>query len=508
MVAEIDPTPADNASGAEPDPALLASPQSQTQEKDHSIAITVEGQTQAPSNHQDQHQQHNHQHSSNTQPTSRHGLHHRSSNSKFAGMPPVPPDTVRNTDTSRLSESPPQAPSQQHPSASSSSSHHDNVWSAGRIGNLTFLSARPHVYKDKSEIKTYQLFEALNKQGMHCTPTLLAGALDSGLRVFTGDFYPLALTKLSNFRAYADLYPEFKFCFVGDNGQGDVICAEKMCQLLPEQMEAVFIHKVQPVHATPGYKDYTTTEQWQQMRIHFFTTYVGAALIALKLQLIEITGLQRIAKNVAIAFDSIVMNQLSDDCEARRMEFNDDIRNANQYITEHGHSQLPYVLKEQKFFDGAHVVTPYGQGRISGYEPVNGIYKVQLTGWQTAAGSDSHAHAYVYFPHIHWWSSASVSTLVSTAYGMGIVTEIRPDDGVHVVLLECGARAFLFADGLTPIPAALHEKVRTRYGEGIVRAYRPKDQIYQIDVPYGTLYLHQDESIEVLEPDRSSCVVM
>lgn len=63
-------------------------------------------------------------------------------------------------------------------------------WEEGRLGNLTFLSARPHVYKDKSESKSYQIFESLITQKthpMHCMPTLLAGSLDSGIKMFRGE---------------------------------------------------------------------------------------------------------------------------------------------------------------------------------------------------------------------------------------------------------------------------------------------------------------------------------
>jgi hypothetical protein len=69
--------------------------------------------------------------------------------------------------------------------------------------NLTFLSARPHVYKDTSESVTYRKFSYLRKhRGLHTEPTLLAGGLDSGLKMFTGDFGPLAAKKVLNFTQY------------------------------------------------------------------------------------------------------------------------------------------------------------------------------------------------------------------------------------------------------------------------------------------------------------------
>ena len=52
------------------------------------------------------------------------------------------------------------------------------------MGNLVFLSARPHVYKDVSENVTYEKFRWLQEtRGLHTSPTLLAGSLDTGGQV-------------------------------------------------------------------------------------------------------------------------------------------------------------------------------------------------------------------------------------------------------------------------------------------------------------------------------------
>jgi hypothetical protein len=54
-------------------------------------------------------------------------------------------------------------------------------WEEGRIGNLVFLSARPHVYKDVSENVTYVKFKNLQEnRGLYTSPSLLAGSLDTG----------------------------------------------------------------------------------------------------------------------------------------------------------------------------------------------------------------------------------------------------------------------------------------------------------------------------------------
>jgi hypothetical protein len=94
-----------------------------------------------------------------------------------------------------------------------------------QVGNLVFLSARPHVYKDWSERGQYAHFMELSvaapdRQRMHTVPTLLPGDLSSGFEfIQKGDFRPLAQKKFESFKQFASLYPEFRHVFVGDNGQ-------------------------------------------------------------------------------------------------------------------------------------------------------------------------------------------------------------------------------------------------------------------------------------------------
>merc|ERR1711871_1501721 len=101
-------------------------------------------------------------------------------------------------------------------------------WQDRWRSNLVFLSARPHIYKDMSENVSFAKFKALKeKSGMHTTPSLLAGSMESGSQfLFQGLMDPLAQKKYDNFREYLTLYPEFKCIFIGDNGQGDVRVSE------------------------------------------------------------------------------------------------------------------------------------------------------------------------------------------------------------------------------------------------------------------------------------------
>jgi hypothetical protein len=89
-------------------------------------------------------------------------------------------------------------------------------------GNLVFLSARPHVYKDAfGEASSYEKFRLLQlTKGMHTRPSLLCGDLNSGLDfMLRDDFEPLAGKKFTNYMQYLEIYPEFSSIFIGDNGQ-------------------------------------------------------------------------------------------------------------------------------------------------------------------------------------------------------------------------------------------------------------------------------------------------
>lgn len=74
--------------------------------------------------------------------------------------------------------------------------------------------------------------------------------------VMEGNLEPLALKKAESFSQYVSLYPEYSFVFIGDNGQGDLRCAEMVMQGQEKgdrKVEAVYIHRVQPLHRTFGF---------------------------------------------------------------------------------------------------------------------------------------------------------------------------------------------------------------------------------------------------------------
>lgn len=166
-----------------------------------------------------------------------------------------------------------------------------------RHGDLAFISARPHVYKDVSESATYSKIRKLQKdRGLHTSATLLAGSLDTGSRfLVTKDSEALAQKKYENFKEYLRLYPEFTCVFIGDNGQGDVRAAELVMndKDIGNLLKRTYIHVVQDLQET-YVSDPTIKSYDNDRRICYFNTYVDAAIDAYENGLIRKTGLQRL----------------------------------------------------------------------------------------------------------------------------------------------------------------------------------------------------------------------
>jgi hypothetical protein len=70
------------------------------------------------------------------------------------------------------------------------------------------------------ERSSYRRFFNLVSRGlMHAMPTMLTGDVVSGGNYLVlGNFEPLAEKKVQNFTNFAQLYPEYRHVFCGDNG--------------------------------------------------------------------------------------------------------------------------------------------------------------------------------------------------------------------------------------------------------------------------------------------------
>lgn len=260
-------------------------------------------------------------------------------------------------------------------------------WPEGRIGNLVFLSARPHVYKDMSEKRNFAKFELLRanssdgRKGMHTMPSLLPGDLSSGGQyLFTDDFEPLAQKKFENFRQYVSIYPEYQHIFVCDNGQGDVRAGELMFDNFPYEFNAtIYVHIVQDIDQTYGYNP----TRWHQKEFKpcFFRTYPEAALHAAckqKPPLISVRGVKRICQDAIRDFMHI-KNWTNDITKSlRRQELNQGIWLCNDFLIWNLEEPLKLIKADQRYDIGQKVRTPYGIGIILGFEPYFDLYDVEL----------------------------------------------------------------------------------------------------------------------------------
>lgn len=177
----------------------------------------------------------------------------------------------------------------------------------GELGQLVALSARPHLVSDLVERGIFERFAKLMKQdGLHTMPALLTGEIDTGLKFSlsggTGEgMMALGSKKFQKFQEYISLYPEFRVVFIGDNGQADYAVGQMMCEHYPHNVEQVWIHKVQPVDATWGYKPASKAP------VAFFDDYVMAAVSAATRPspLISPDGLERILTSAIEDFKKI-----------------------------------------------------------------------------------------------------------------------------------------------------------------------------------------------------------
>lgn len=260
-------------------------------------------------------------------------------------------------------------------------------WPENTDGNLVFLSARPHFYKDMSEKRNFAKFEKMRtlegeRRGMHTTPSLLAGDIASGKQyITTNDFEPLALKKFDNFKRYVSIYPEYQHIFVCDNGQGDVKAAEMMHDYFPYEYKATYVHLVQERQKSYGY----ALEQYKQKEFFpcFFKTYVEAALHAATQNppLIRIIGLHRVCTDSLKDFKAIPNDkwQSKKQKAERRSELNQAIWKANTFLSAATNVDTVQLMQAERLWkDDEKVNTPYGNGVIKGFDPEFDQYDVEL----------------------------------------------------------------------------------------------------------------------------------
>eukprot|EP00746_Dinoflagellata_sp_MGD_P041661 gnl/MRDRNA2_/MRDRNA2_200739_c0_seq1.p1 gnl/MRDRNA2_/MRDRNA2_200739_c0~~gnl/MRDRNA2_/MRDRNA2_200739_c0_seq1.p1 ORF type:complete len:757 (-),score=103.74 gnl/MRDRNA2_/MRDRNA2_200739_c0_seq1:2-2179(-) len=167
--------------------------------------------------------------------------------------------------------------------------------------------------------------------------------------------------KVRNFMEYRGLYSECSTVFFGDNGQGDLLCGEKLskmgqCPFSTEKngksesqneshalpcVSAVFIHEVIPrsqqlTSVRPGVTEEEQLDEWAELNVYFHKTYIGAAINAFHCRLISLKGVARVGND---AVEDLVRMR-SDFFEHDHSwdvlvdELNKDVEKANAFLPE------------------------------------------------------------------------------------------------------------------------------------------------------------------------------
>lgn len=122
-----------------------------------------------------------------------------------------------------------------------------------------FLTARPELIAALFERLTHR---QLRRYGLE-KPTVLSGTL----RGLFGH-RRMAEQKARTLTSYTEMYPEFRFVFFGDSGQGDMALAESLLESPESVIERAFIHKISDGHVG---------SRTSNARIHLFSDYAEAA---------------------------------------------------------------------------------------------------------------------------------------------------------------------------------------------------------------------------------------
>ncbi len=122
-----------------------------------------------------------------------------------------------------------------------------------------FLTARPELVAALFERLTHR---QLRRYGLE-QPTVLSGTL----RGLFGH-RRMAEQKARTLTSYTEMYPEFRFLFFGDSGQGDMALAESLLASDEPVIERAFIHKISDSHAG---------SRTSHPKIHLFSDYAEAA---------------------------------------------------------------------------------------------------------------------------------------------------------------------------------------------------------------------------------------
>ncbi|SPR00096.1 unnamed protein product (mitochondrion) [Plasmodiophora brassicae] len=183
-------------------------------------------------------------------------------------------------------------------------------------GGVVFLTARPRAV-------TLFTHKQLERMGVE-TSTVVSGSF-----FHLASHAQMAALKFESFTSLEKFYPEFRFVFVGDSGQGDVRLAEMMLKS-SSHVKLVLIHDVvskQNVYKTPADK----RAQLRSSAILVFDSYLEAAVESLKAGLIDRSSVVEIQE--VIQHELARCKPMKDGfLEARLQEFDRAKQLAKDYV--------------------------------------------------------------------------------------------------------------------------------------------------------------------------------
>lgn len=156
---------------------------------------------------------------------------------------------------------------------------------------------------------------------------------------------------------------------------------------------------------------------------------------------------------------------------------------------------------ERFYEDGAAVVTPFGNGVVSAFREIDGMYTVTLNHWKMANNACPKIFLMKDLLSCQIAAGCIEGYPVLTSLGIsGILVSIQPKTGIHIVAREVGQQAMVCylqpKDVLRPLKAAVNEDVLTPYGNGKVVNFRVKDDMYEILLCWGSKLFARAESFD------------
>lgn len=235
---------------------------------------------------------------------------------------------------------------------------------------ITTLSARPNPIAGKLEERS--LTSLVSFTGGRLRPSGLSGALISSIRgtlqttlradqehldllcnfIPHGQEDEIGRVKFSNFINFAEVYPEYRFVFVGDAGQADALTAQLMVtQNSPEgsRVLTTFIHDIRESEndvfsasksfvSLLGHAELLVSETSASGRgVIVFRNYIQAAVIAYTQSatlenLVTAEGLATITKAALEQFQALVESMHAAPSERLREEYRQDAERAYQLL--------------------------------------------------------------------------------------------------------------------------------------------------------------------------------